>query len=169
MALDLESRLRVFLASAPQNVRSIGVFEIAHSLMSQTWYLWREPTSGQVTTEDYDLVTVLPANITAELAGSPANLDQIYKIALGTVDIEDLFREELDRIPLDTTERVQLVYREYLSDDLTEPQAVVHLQVESLVCERGTVGIMAASPRFNVQRTGRVYSPRDIPMLRGFT
>jgi hypothetical protein len=168
MALDLESQLRVFLASAPQTARVVSVFEIRHSAMTNVWYLWREPYAGTVTTEDDEQVAVLAANIGVEVAGSPANLDQVFKIAMDVTDVEDTFRAELDRIPLATTERVLLVYREYLSCDLTSPQAVADLQVESILIERGKVGFVATSPRLNVTRTGELYAPKAIPMLRGF-
>lgn len=168
MALDTEARMRIYLASAPQGVHLVGTYSFAHTQMTRTWYLWREPYVGEITLETAAVVTVLPANIGVELAGSPANLDQVYRIALGTVDIEDEFRREMDLIPLDTTERVQVGYREYLSDDLTSVQTIARLQLESSIYQRGNAGLTAASPRLNVARTGEIYSPRDIPMLRGF-
>jgi len=60
------------------------------------------------------------------------------------------------------------VYREYLSDDLQGPQAVAVLQIESITYMLGAAGISAVSPRLNITRTGELYVPRDIPMLRGF-
>lgn len=168
MSLDLETRLRTFLASAPQNVRSIVVVSISHSAMSRVWHLWREPYVGNVTLETSVEVEVRPCNIVTELAGTESNLDQVFRIAIDTVDIEDTFREELDAIPLLTEEQIQITYREYLSDDLSEPQATATLQAESIAWSRGSAAITAVSPRFNVLRTGRVYTTRDIPMLRGF-
>lgn len=168
MALDLENRLRRYLVSAPQNLRRISVLSFSHSAMSKTWHLWREPTPGTVTIEGGAVVEVEPANLLPVLAGTPADLDQAYKVALDTTDINDKFQEELDRIPIDTTEFMRLVYREYLSDDLTAPLAEVSLEVLSATLERGTAGIVAHSPRYNVSRTGEVYAPREVPMLRAF-
>lgn len=168
MALDLETRLRRYLVSAPQSVYPIVVLSFSHSAMSRTWHLWREPYPGTVTIEGGEVVAVEPANIAPVLAGSPADLDQAYKIALDTTDINDAFQEELDRIPLNTAEYMRLVYREYLSDDLAVPQASVSLEVLSATLSRGTAGISANAPRFNVSRTGEVYAPRDVPMLRAF-
>lgn len=168
MALDLEARLRVFFASAPQTIHAVGVIKIAHSAMSRTRCLWREPYAGEVVDENADSREVEPANLAWELAGSPSNLDQVYRIGISTVDIENEFRSELDAIPLDTTERIALTYLEYLSDDLEAPQAVARLQVESIAYVRGKALLTATSPRFNVLRTGALYSPRDFPMLRGF-
>lgn len=167
MALDLEARLRVFLASAPQRIWSIQTLEISHSEMSQTFYLWREPYAGEVHIEGVPQ-QMEPASMEIKLAGSEGHLDQRFDIALGLVDSMDIFRAEVDRIALDTTEKVIVVYREYLSDDLTEPQASVRLQVESVSWTRGAASISAVTPRLNITRTGELYAPKEIPMLRGF-
>lgn len=167
MSLDIESRLRIFLASAPQAQHAIQTVEISHSAMSKTFHLWREPYFG-TTYVDSVAHAMEPCNIEIELAGSDGDLDQAFDIRLGLVDIEDIFRNELDRIPIDTAEFIKIVYREYLSDDLTAPQATVTLQAESISYEKGAANISAVSPRLNITRTGEIYSPREIPMLRGF-
>lgn len=167
MALDLESRLRVFLASAPQTIWPIQTIEISHSAMSRSFYLWREPYAG-VTNAGGVAMAMDPCNIEIKLAGSEGHLDQKFDIRLGLVDIEDVFRDELDRIPLATAERIRVVYREYLSDDLTEPQATAALQAESITYMIGAAQISAVSPRLNISRTGELYAPKDVPMLRGF-
>jgi hypothetical protein len=167
MSLDLETRLKVFLASSPAAVRAIQTLEISHSDMSQTFYLWREPYEGQITTED-GVRTVQPLNFEVRLAGSELNLDQNFEILIDTVSIEDEFREQLDLIALDTQERIRCVYREYLSDDLTDVLTRAVLQVESISYELGAASIVATAPRLNTTRTGELYAPRDVPMLRGF-
>lgn len=164
---DLDHKLRVFLASAPQRGRSIQTIELSHSDLSSTWRLWREPTIGEITTED-GVVDVMPANLLLKLAGSESNLDQKYEINLDTVDADDMFRNEMDRIPLATNEKVRAVYREYLSTDLTEPLVTAVLQVESVGFKKGAATLSAVSPRLNITRTGELYAPRDIPMLRNF-
>lgn len=121
-----------------------------------------------VTLETGEVVAPQPANFDVKLAGTPAHLDQEYTFTLSTVDPEDTFRNELDRIPIDTEEKIVFVYREYLSDDLTYPNAVARLEVESLAFNRGAATISAVSPRLNITRTGDLYSPKEVPMLRGF-
>ena len=64
-------------------------------------------------------------NFTVALAGTPDNLDQKFTVNIDTTDPDNLLRKELDRIPLDTTEKILLTYRAYLSDDLTEPQSLI--------------------------------------------
>ena len=52
MSLDIEARLREFLASAPQTIYMIEVISIAHSDLTQTYHLWREPSNGGVVDEN---------------------------------------------------------------------------------------------------------------------
>jgi hypothetical protein len=166
MSLDLSQRLKVFLASAPQSIWTIQTFQFSHSAMSQVFNLWREPYVG-VTFDGGLSMTMSPCNIEMSLAGSPVNLDQVFNIKLGLVDINDTFRQQMKLIPLTTTEKVQVVYREYLSDDLTTPQASVTLQMESISYQIGAANITAVSPRLSMLRTGELYTTRDVPMLRG--
>lgn len=163
MSLDLATALKTFLASAPQTLHAIQTLQISHSDMSQVWHLWREPYAGTAGGN-----TMTPCNFEIKLAGSPGHLDQKFDIKLGLVDIEDTFRAELDSIPVDTTEKIVIVYREYLSNDLVNAQATATLQVENISYVKGAAAISAVSPRLNVTRTGDLYAPRDIPMLRGF-
>lgn len=168
MSLDLETRLRVFLASAPQSVRSIQTLEISHSAMTKTYYLWREPYAGTITTEAGERA-VEPLNFQIKLAGAEGHLDQNFEIRIDTTDIEDEFRAQMDLIPLGTSEKVRVVYREYLSDDLSDIVAgPAALQVESVSYQVGVATIAAVSPRYNSTRTGEIYTPRAVPMLRGF-
>lgn len=166
MSLDLESRLRVFYASAPQTVHPVQTIEIGHSAMT-TWHLWREPYAG-TTTVDGVARAMTPANIEIRLAGSQGHLDQAFEIRLGLVDAMDQFREQVDLIPVDTTEKAVLIYREFMSDDLATPQAAAHLQIESVSWIKGAASISAVSPRLNSTRTGELFTPKEIPMLRGF-
>ena len=167
MSLDIDARLRRFCASAPQNQRIIKVLSLSHSAMTQPFNFWREPYPGTVT-DGAETLAVQPVNFDIKLASDDGTLDQQYQIQLDTTDINDTFNEQLDRIPLTSAEKVVAVYREYLSDDLTAPCAKVALQVESNAAILGTASLSAVTPRLNITRTGEIYSPRDVPMLRGF-
>lgn len=167
MSLDTEQKLRIFFASAPQVIHSIDTLEISHSQMTKAYYLWREPYAGEITTED-GAHEILPAPFTVKPAGTEQHLDQVYDIMLNVVDIEDEFREEMDRIPIDTKEFVRIVFREYLSDDLTDPLSRVVLQLETVNYKNGAASIRAITPRLNITRTGELYVVRDVPMLRSF-
>jgi hypothetical protein len=166
MSLDLEARLRVFLASAPQTLHPIQTLEISHSAMT-TWNLWREPYTGTTTVAGV-VKTMTSANISIKLAGSQGHLDQVFQFQLGLVDSMDLFREQMDLVPVDTLEKVIVIYRDFLSDQLDAPQATARLQIESISWVKGAANFSAVSPRLNVTRTGESYNPREIPTLRGF-
>lgn len=167
MSLDIEQKLKVFLASAPQNIYPIQTIEISHSAMTKVYYLWREHYTGSITTET-GVKEVTPVNLEIKLAGSENNLDQRFTILVDLTDINDEFREQLDRIPLDTQEKIVIIYREYLSDDLTEVLSQAVLQAESVSFTIGAANISAIQPRLSLTRTGEIYSTRVIPMLRGF-
>lgn len=167
MSLDLESELKRVLASAPRDVRPIQTIQLSHSAMTQTYYLWREPYTGTITANGGSR-TVQPVNMRIDLAGSEGHLDQTFRVSIDTTDVEDELREQLDLIPLGTTEEIVCVYREYLSNDLTTVVASATLEVEEISFQRGVATFIAVSPRLNKLRTGEIYAPREIPMLRGF-
>lgn len=164
----IEGRMREFFASAPPVLRSIQTLEIRHSGMATVHYFWREPYNGQITLENESVVAVRGLNMEIRIAGNEEHLDQQFDIAIDTTDADDEFRTALDQIPISTTERVQVIYREYLSDDLTTPQIIARLQVENIVYKQGVAKLSAVSPRLNITRTGALYSYRDFPTLRGF-
>lgn len=166
--VDVAERLRIFFASAPQNAHLIDVIEISHSAMTKVYRLWREPDPGEVTTSDGPGQLVEPWNFLLKRAGSDAHLDQLYEIPFDTTDAMDEFREQMARIPLGTTERVRLVLREYLSDDLDDMLSEAVLQVQDVSYKVGAALIKAAPPRYNLTRTGELYDLRTIPMLRNF-
>jgi hypothetical protein len=168
MSLSLDARLRTFLASAPRTAHLIQTVELSHSMMLKRYFLWREPYSGVITTED-GLWVVEPVNMAISLSGDEGHLDQNFEIRISTVDIEDEFREQLDSIPVDTLEKIRCVYREYLSDDLTDiVTGPIVLQVEAITQVIGAASLQAVYTRYNQLRTGEAYVPRDVPMLRGF-
>ena len=108
------------------------------------------------------------APMAVEIAGSEANLDQEYKITLDTTDVQDIFRDELDRIPLNTTSRIRVDILSYLSNDLEHEQESATLQAETISYIIGTATITAVVPRYNVLSTGELYEPGVVPMLRAF-
>jgi hypothetical protein len=167
MSLDLESRLKTFLASAPQTIHPIQTLEISHSAMSRSFHLWREPYKG-TTYASGVAMAMEPCNVEIKLAGSEGHLDQVFAIRISTVDDADTLRNELDRIPIATLEKIRVIYREYLSDDLTEAQATAVLQAESISYSIGAANISAVSPRLNVNRCGETYDLKSVPTLRGF-
>lgn len=166
--LDLEEKLKRFFASAPQNIHPVQVIEIRHSQMPKVYYLWKEPYVGTIKINGTTNVSVQPLNLEVKLSGTGNNLDQKFEIRISTVDIENEFRNALDSIDINTTEKIKIVYREYLSDNLNEEQAVANLEAESISYVIGGASISAVSTRLNINRTGELYSTKAVPMLRGF-
>ena len=167
MSLDIATQLKVFFASSPQTKHEIETLQISHSAMTKTYYLWPEPYPGSITTET-GVYAVEPLNFNIKLAGSSGNLDQKFTIGIDTTSVNDEFREQMDLIPMDTLEKIQLIYRRYLSDDLTSAQSTAILQVESISYKIGAAMLSAVSPRLNIGKTGETYSPKENPGLRGF-
>ena len=169
MSTDLDARLREYFAVSPPAVREIGVLVISHSALARRFVFWPEPYAGQVVSEDYGTLDVQFAPMMLDRAGSEGNLDQEFRITLDTTDVQDDFRDQLDAIPLDTSERIRIDIITYLSDDLTAqlgPAAA--LQAETVSWIVGTATITAVVPRYNVMSTGELYEPGVVPMLRAF-
>lgn len=168
MAIDIDDRMKRYWASNAPGEYVIVTLAIAHSALSKTFRFWNQPGVGWLDVEG-TLMEHRSVNFQVEQNGTNANLDQIFKIAVDVVDSQDELREELDRIPLDTKERILVVYRTFLYPVLDVPTAVARLQAESLSYVKGAANVSAVSPRYNMLRTGETYNPREIPMMLGFT
>lgn len=167
MALDLDERLKRYLASNPPGEYPIYTLAIQHPDLSQVFRFWNQPGIGMLDVNG-TLMEHRSVNFAVEQAGTNSNLDQVFRIDVDVVDSQDELRAELDRIPLGTKQRITIVYREFLYPVLDAPTAMARLQAESLSYVKGAVSISAISPRYNMLRTGETYSPRDVPMLKGF-
>lgn len=163
-----EERMKIFWASSPQNVRPIPTIEISHSHLPSTYRYWTEPYIGTVKNESVSDITMNPANMTVSLANSQDNLDQNYNIAIDLTDAQDILREALDIIPVNTKEQIVLTYREYLSDTLAVIQSSVSLIVQNISYSQEGAKFKCVTPRMNLTSSGESYNPFDIPMLRGF-
>ncbi|ETF00933.1 hypothetical protein W822_19980 [Advenella kashmirensis W13003] len=167
MALDIDDRMKRYWASNPPDEYPIYTLAIAHSDLSKVFRFWNQPGVGWLDVEG-TLMEHRSVNFQIEQNGTNSNLDQLFRIAVDVVDSQDELREELDSIPLTTKERIVIVYRSFLYPVLDAPTGLARLQAESLTYVKGAANVNAVSPRYNLLRTGEVYSPREIPMLRGF-
>lgn len=168
MSTDIETRLREYFAASPPALRTIGVLVISHSALARRFVFWPEPYAGQIVSEEYGVLDVQYAPMMLDRAGSEGNLDQEFRITLDTTDVQDDFRDQLDAIPLNTSERIRIDILTYLSDDLTAQQESATLQAETVSWVIGTATITAVVPRYNVLSTGELYEPGVVPMLRAF-
>ena len=167
MAIDIDERLKRHWASNAPGEYTIFTLAIAHSDLSQVFRFWNQPGIGWLDVEG-TLMEHRSVNFQVEQAGTNSNLDQLFKIAVDVVDSQDELRDELDRIPLDTKEKIVVVFREFLYPVLDVPCGIARLQAESLSYVKGAANVNAVSPRYNMLRTGEIYSPKDVPMLRAF-
>ena len=168
MSQDIENALREYFAVSAPAIRTVGVLVISHSALTRRFVFWPEPYPGEVLSDEYGLLAVQYAPMLLDRAGSEANLDQEYRISLDTTDVQDEFREQLDRIPLNTSERIRIDILTFLSNDLTSQQEAATLQAETVSWVMGTATITAVVPRYNVLSTGELYEPGVVPMLRAF-
>lgn len=167
--MELEERLKVFLASSPNTKYTIPVIVLKHSSFRALGF-WKEnyPLLGWVL-EDGTRVDLESSNLDIKLSDSENDLDQKINIAISTVDNEDRVRSILDSIPLYSQEEIKVEYREYLSDaPFSGAVASASLEAEGLSYERGVLVISAVVPRLNNKRTGNTYDIRTFPTLRGF-
>lgn len=168
MSTDIEAALREYYATSPPALREIGVLVISHSALARRFVFWPEPYAGQVTSDEYGVLDVYYAPMLLERGGSEANLDREFRITLDTTDVQDDFREQLDAIPLATSERIRIDILTFMSNDLTLQQEAATLQAETISWVMGTATITAVVPRYNVLSTGELYEPGVVPMLRAF-
>lgn len=159
-----------FFFSAPRSVVQLQLLEISHPSFSQTFYKVRNARLGvtvtheDATVHDYDY---LPMKITQ--ADSRDDLDNGINVQFG--DLGEILPKELDRVFQDSTYDTPptVKYRVYRSDDLTQPlYGPLTLQIRSVSQDENGASFEAKPPRLNFNRTGKLYTIADFPMLRGF-
>jgi len=159
-----------FFFKSPRSVVQLQLLEIYHPSFSQTYYKVRNARLGvTVTHEDTTshAYTYLPMQITQ--SDSRDDLDTGINVQFG--DLGETLPKELDAVfavnSYDTPPTVK--YRVYRSDDLTQPlYGPLVLQIRSISQDENGAAFEAKAPRLNFNRTGRLYTVTDFPMLRGF-
>jgi hypothetical protein len=163
--MAIEDDLRVLLSTYPVGEYLIDTLQISHSLFSQDYYLTREPGGLVALIEGSISKSFTGSNIEITLNSTKSDLDQNFSFTIQ--DLENVFDDELDLIPLDNTEDILLTYRGFLSSDLSEPaQGPIVLEAISASQEKGKFTISAGAPQLNWNKTGVIYSYDDFPMLR---
>jgi len=157
-------KLREMLISFPKGQYRIETLEIYHPLMSQTYYLTREPFGITATLENGDSVNFIGTSILMELAQTKEDLDQNFKFSLP--DLNNTIDDELDRIPYDDQTPILVTYRQYISTDLSYPAIKYVLNVTGVSQSKGTCTLSCGVSQLNWRRTGITYNLQDFPMLR---
>jgi len=163
--MALEDDLRVLLNTYPAGEYMIETIEISHPLFSKVYYLTREPAGIIATLEDMQVVNFVGTNIDIKLNSTKSDLDQNFSFTMP--DLNNELDDELDRIPLDDSDKIVIKYRVYINTDLSGPaQGPVLLEALSVSQEKGIFTISAGAPQLNWNKTGIIYDYDTFPMLR---
>lgn len=163
--MSLEDQLRVLLSTYPAGEYEIETIEISHPLFSKIYYLTKEPAGITATLETSAQVLFEGTNIQIDLNSTKSDLDQNFSFTLP--DLNNALDDELDRVPLDNTDKILIKYRTYINTDLSAPASgPANLEALAVNQENGVFTISAGAPQLNWNKTGIVYDYDTFPMLR---
>lgn len=162
--MSTADKLKALLVSYPRGEYQIDTLTISHSLMSQTYYLTREPEGITATLEDTTVINFEGAQIELKLNQTKEDLDQNFQFTFP--DLENILDDELDRIPLDNDEPIAVTYRAYISTDLSYPAIKYDLDVLDVSQAKGAFTLTCGVSQLNWRQTGITYNYDDFPMLR---
>ena len=161
-----------FLGSAPTIVQ-LECVEIIHPRFSQTYRFCRNCTQLGVTVVHEGgggptFYQYLPMQI--RRVGTSTNLDQTLRITIG--DTSEILPSELDRVSDANGFNIKPVvkYRTYRSDTPASTPLFgpsIH-EIISVRYDKQGVSFDAIARRLNINRTGKVYEVKDIPMMAAF-
>ncbi len=143
----------------PEGDRYYELLTISHSAMSKTYNLVVDSVpliSNGITFE--------PANISPSRPTNSNDLDQTASFSIG--DVDNILDGELDRIPLDTTEKIVCRSMIVLSDDLDTPVEDISYYIDSVPQQKGVFTIKSIVTDLNVQQTGEAMTLTRLPALR---
>jgi hypothetical protein len=164
------STYEFFLGSKKSVVR-LELLQISHPAFSKTYYLVRNALKGVTVTLENSEEQFFEYVPLAIKAGSVnGTLDSYYDVTLG--DLGEIIPMEIDAIEAAGQDHIHpvVVYREYRSDNLTQPMfGPIYLQATQVQPNAdGTTTFRAEAPRLNLTGSGRLYNVTEFPMLRGF-
>ncbi len=161
--MSAQDDFKVLLHNYPSGVRSIETLEISHVNLSQTYYLTTDRVAFQAYLEDtITQVTYQPANIDIALNSTKLDLDQTFSFSIA--DPLNVLDDELDN--LDYADEVDVIYRVYVSTDLSEPAVFFRLKLVEVSQANKTFTVVCTVSQFNNRQTGEKYSYDRFPMLR---
>lgn len=158
-----------FLNTAP-SVYRIETLEISHDDFTRTYYVQKNVTEDVVLTlEDYSDQTFEYYPLRIKPLRSSNDLEAGVEVILG--DLGQVIPQEIDAVRaaggMETKPVVK--YREYRSDDLTQPMfGPITLEITSVNRSRDGSSFTAKAQGLNLNRTGERYTFERFPMLRGY-
>lgn len=163
------SDLLGYFLNSKTSVIQYELIEISHSSFSQVFYFVRNAINGLVVTLENSVeqeFIYLP--MTVKRNGNRNNLDYGIDISLG--DLDELVLDELELVfQADTfSEKPNLKYRTYRSDDLSSPMdGPIKLEIDSFAFTGDGNFFSAKPPATKVNATGQIYSFDRFETLRG--
>jgi hypothetical protein len=162
--MSTANKLREMLVSYPRGEYTIDTLTISHPLLTQTYYLTREPDGVTATLENAAVVNFVGMQIDLQLNSTKDDLDQNFQFTMP--DLDNALDNELQRIPYDNGTPIAVVYRAYISTDLSAPAAVYALEVLDVSQKKGAFTLSCGVSQLNWRQTGITYNFDDFPMLR---
>lgn len=162
--MTTEEKLKQMIMHYPRGEYTIDTLEISHPLMSQVYYLTREPDGITATLEDNTTVDFRGTYMDMKLNRSTEDLDQDFTFTFP--DLTNELDDELDRITMSNSDPISVIYRAYISSDLSEPAALYRLQVFGVTQSKGAFALQCGATQFNWRKTGLTYNFDVFPMLR---
>jgi hypothetical protein len=150
---------KILLSSQPENDRYYELLTISHSAMSKVYNLVVDSVSLVS-----NGVTFEPANIKPERPVNSNDLDQIASFSIG--DIDNVLDDEMDRIPLDTTEKIICRSMLVLSTDLDTLVEDISFFVDTVPQQKGVFTIKSSVTDLNALQTGEAMTLTRLPALR---
>jgi len=151
---------KILLSSQPENERYYELLIISHSDMSKDYNL---------VVDSVPLVsmgiTFEPANIRPTKPINSNDLDQTSSFTIG--DIDNVLDDEMDRIPLNTDEKIVCRSLVVLASDLDNPVEDISFYVDSVPQQKGSFTIKSSVTDLNLQKTGEAMTLTRLPSLRG--
>ena len=152
------------LNSQPENETYYETIFIKHSKISATRYFVfnNVPLTANLSTGE--LVTFLPASVSASNAQNSNDLDQQASFTIADPDSE--LDDELDLIPLGDEEPIVIGYGVYVSTSLSAPAEFIEYEEKAIPQKLGVFTIQCGAPDLNADQTGEVMTLDRFPMLR---
>lgn len=161
-AVDDYKRL---LASYPKGQYIIDTFEIYHPLISQRYFLTNDTDDVTATDESSNVRTYESTQIKVDLNDTSDDLDQNFRFTFA--DLNNVWDDEIDRVPLGDTTPMSITYRSYVSTNLSEPSVVYRLFVLNISQSHNSITLDCGANQLNWHQTGVVYDFDTFPMMRG--
>ncbi len=158
--------LKTAWASAPKNDYIHETLELKHSKFSKTWYISNHQKTFDATLENRTKVTFEPIPFAVKLPPSDAQGGQLMDITVANAGLDMV--KEIEAASTKPDERIEVVYRIYLSSDKTAPQNTpIRLSLDSIMMnDEAIAGQAGRSDVLNQPFPSEIYTPEKFPGLK---